>query len=445
MKNIKVLMAVILPILIATVLVLWKAGTLTHPRANAANTIPAEKSGVHADRQDTGDRNKSERNSSDKTSHAGAGEKTPPGDNHQDEDGETHSETKAIRLDEAAMKKFAIEEAPAGPGELMTYVSLPGEIALNADKMAHVVPRLPGVVREVRKNVGDTVKKGEIMAVIESRDLADAKAAYLAAVDKAALAQAKFSREERLWQKKISAEQEYLEARQALAEARITLRSAEQKLHALGYSDEYFKELPKHHDQSYTRYEVAAPFDGTVIEKHITLGESLKEDADIFLVADLSAVWVNLSVYQKDLGLIRKGQSATISTGHDNRETTAEISYVAPIVKEETRSAMARIILANSAGYWRPGMFVTAKVAVDDVPVPILLPKSAFQSVEDKTVVFVHTDEGFVPKPVVLGRTSETHVEVASGISPGDRCVINGAFSLKAQLSKGAFGDGHNH
>lgn len=445
MKNIKILITVALSVLIMAVVVLWQAGTLTHVQATAQNTISSEKTGTHADHKDAKDKPKNESPSASKSSHTGADEKASPKDMHQDDNGEAHSETKAIRLNEAEMKKFAIEEAPAGPGKLMTHVSLPGEIALNADKMAHVVPRLAGVAREVRKNVGDTVKKGEILAVIESRDLADAKASYLAAVDKAALAQAKFSREERLWQKKISAEQEYLEARQALAEARITLRSAEQKLHALGYSDENLKELPKHHGQSYTRYEVVAPFDGTVIEKHITLGESLKEDADIFVVADLNTVWVNLSVYQKDLGIIRKGLPVSISTGHDDKETMAEISYVAPIVKEETRSAMARIILANSAGYWRPGMFVTAKVAVDDITVRILLPKSALQSIEDKSVVFVRAGEGFVPKPVVLGRMNDAHVEVTSGISQGDRCVISGAFTLKAQLSKGAFGDGHNH
>ncbi len=422
MKNMKIVVAAVFAALILAGLFFWKTGspTLSHAKVQDASA-------------------------KDSHGHAKHDEKTPSKDAHEDEDGDEHAEGKVLKLDEADIKKFAIEEAPAGPGKLTTSVGLPGEIALNADRMAHVVPRLAGVARDVRKNVGDSVKKGEIMAVIESRDLADAKAAYLAAVDKAALAQAKFSREERLWQKKISAEQEYLEAKQVLAEARITLRSAEQKLHALGYSDGYLKELPRHHDQSYTRYEITAPFDGTVIEKHITLGESLKEDADIFIVADLNTVWANLSVYQKDLGLIRKGLPVSISTGHDAKESRAEIAYVAPIVKEETRSAMARVILRNPAGYWRPGMFVTAKVAIDDVSAPILLPRSAFQTIEDKTVVFVHTEEGFVPKPVVLGRSNDTHVEVASGIAAGERCVTAGAFTLKAQLSKGAFGDGHNH
>lgn len=368
------------------------------------------------------------------------------GPGHKDhEDRDEHGEKGIVRLSDAELKEFGIEVGTAGPGSVQVQVSLPGEVVANADRLAHIVPRVPGVVREVRKNLGDRVRKGEVLAVLESRELADAKAAFLNATEKLELARTNFAREEDLWKKRISPEQDYLQARQALAEARIELRSAEQKLHALGFSDEYLAQLPTQPDMSYTRYEIVAPFGGTVIEKRISTGEAHKEDAEVFIVADLSSVWVNLSVYQKDMPYIRKGQPVAVSAGHGIPDMTGVISYIGPLVGEQTRTAVARVVLPNAEGNLRPGLFVTGVITVDSVPVSLLVPRTAVQTVEDKPSVFVKTEEGFALQPVTIGRSNETHVEITSGVTPGTRYAKSGSFTLKAQLSKGAFGDGHSH
>ncbi|MCL5885293.1 MAG: efflux RND transporter periplasmic adaptor subunit [Deltaproteobacteria bacterium] len=368
---------------------------------------------------------------------AGAGNK------QKDPDG--HAEEKLVRLTDAQRKEFGIELATAGPGLLKVQVELPGEIVPDADRVAHVVPRVPGVVRDVRKVLGDRVHKGEVLVVMDSKELADNKAAFLSAREKLDLAQSNYDREEDLWKKKISPAQDYLQAKQALAEARIGLRSAEQKLHALGFSDAYMVKLPSHPDESYTRYEIVAPFEGTIIEKHVALGEAHKEDADLFRIADLNSVWVNLSVYQKDIPSIRVGQPAVVSAGHGIPDLTGEISYIGPLVGEQTRTATARVVLPNRGGQLRPGLFVTAKVSLGAVPVPILVPKTALQTLDELTVVFVEDEDGFEPRPVTVGRTNGTHVEVTSGLKPGQKFVSAGAFTLKAQLAKGSFGDGDGH
>jgi membrane fusion protein, heavy metal efflux system len=377
--------------------------------------------------------------------HAEEGRAIAGKDSHEGESEEEHKDEKVVHLSEADMGKHGIETAVAGAGKLKTHVSLTGEVAINADRMAHIVSPVPGVVREVLKNLGDAVKQGEVMAVVASRALADARAEYLAAREKAVLAQAKYSREERLWKKKISSEEEYLDAKQAHAEALIAQRSAEQKLHALGLTQDRMKSLSLNSNDSFTRLEITAPFTATVIEKHISLGEVLKEDTEAFAIADLSSVWVNFNIYQKDLAGVQKGQSVLITSGRDAHEAEGIITYIGPLVAAETRTALARVVLPNPDGYWRPGMFVTAKVAVEDVSVPLLVPKTALQTVDEKTVVFVRTDEGFEPKPVTVGRTNDAHVEITSGLAPGERYAAKGSFTLKAQLSKGAFGDGHNH
>ncbi len=218
-----------------------------------------------------------------------------------------------------------------------------------------MVPRVSGIVRQVRKSLGDPVKDGEIMAVIESRELAAAKATYLAAIEREKLAQANFAREEGLWRKKVTSEQEYLDARQALAETRIEKSSAEQQLHALGFSDAYLKELPEQADATYTRYEIRAPFAGTIIEKHLTLGENVNADSEVFTIADLSTVWVDINVYQKDLPKIRKGQKVVIEAGHDIPAATGTIAWLGPLVGEATRTAKARVILPNPDRGAAPG------------------------------------------------------------------------------------------
>ena len=350
-----------------------------------------------------------------------------------------------VDLESREMQEFGIELATAGSGTLELHVELPGEIVINADRMAHVVPRVPGIVRDVRKKLGDPVEDKELMAVLESRELADAKAEYLAAAERFELAGLNFEREERLWKKKVSAEQEYLDARQALTETRIALRSAEQKLHTLGLSDKYLKNLPGQPDVTFTRYEIRAPFDGVVIQKHITLGEALGNESEAFVVADLSSVWIDISVYQKDLATVRQGQMVRIVVGHGIPAAEGRIAYIGPLVGEATRTALARVILPNPDGFYRPGMFVTAQVQTASLKVPLVVPKTALQTFEDETVVFVRSPEGFKPQPVKIGRSNTTRVEIVSGLNPGQTYVSEGAFTLKAQLSKGAFGDGHNH
>ncbi len=294
-----------------------------------------------------------------------------------------------VRLSAAQIKQFGVETGVAGPGRLRVEVVLPGEVALNADRVAHVVPRVSGVVREVRKNLGDTVQRGEIMAILESRELADSTAAFLAAQERLNLAQSNFAREEQLWQKKISPEQDYIQAKNALAECRIELRTTEQKLRALGFSDDYITKLPDRPEKAAVLYEMAAPFDATIIEKHISMGEVLKEESAAFVIADLSTVWANLDVHQKDLPLIQVGQTAAIGVGNSTPSVEGRVSFLEPIAEETNRTIHARVVIPNAGGRWRPGLFVTGRISVDDVKVPILVPNESLVMVGGKTCVFL--------------------------------------------------------
>ena len=364
---------------------------------------------------------------------------------HAESEGHDGHGEEPIRLSAAELAEFGVRVATAGPGELAVHVRLPGEVRANPDRLAHLVPRVSGVAQEVFANVGDRVRQNQVLAVLASRELSELKSAYLVAKERLALARTTFAREEKLWQQSISSERTYLEAQKELVETRIEQRVAEQKLHALGFSEAYLANLSFDNDASFTRYEMVAPFDGTIIGKHLALGEMLKDDTEAFVIADLRTVWVQLTVYQKDLPFLRLDQSVQVSGGPAGGEATGTIGYISPIVEEATRTAMARIVLPNADGRWRPGSFVTATIDADRVDVSLLAPKSALQTVGGQTVVFVETDGGFEPQPVSIGRTNRIHVEIVAGLQPGQGYVTEGAFTLKAQLSKGAFGDGHGH
>jgi cobalt-zinc-cadmium efflux system membrane fusion protein len=364
---------------------------------------------------------------------------------HEEGKDEHHDEEKIVKISGQERKEFGIGIKEAGPGKLTVSLELPGEIVVNPDRLAHVVPRVAGVVREVTKNLGDLVTAGETLAILDSRELADAKAFYLAALKRVEIARINLRREEGLWRKRISSEVDYLEVKKTIAETEIELHSAEQKLHTFSLSDDAVAKLPSQQDMSYTRYELKAPFNGTIIEKHIALGELVKDDKDVFVIADLSTVWVNVQVYQKDLLSVRKGQRVVISAGKTVPDAAGTIAFMEPIAGSETRTSRAHVVLPNPNGVLRPGLFVTAKLAVEETAIPVLIPKTALITEGGKTNVFVEEDEGFKLQPVTTGRGNDTHLEVVSGMRAGQKYVAAGGFTLKAQMSKGAFGDGHGH
>jgi len=366
---------------------------------------------------------------------------------HGESESHEHEGEHVVELSAEQIAELGIEVAVAGGGQLRRTVSLPGQIAVNADRLAHIVTRVAGVATEVRKTLGDTVAQGEILAVVESRELADAKAAYLAARQKLELAQATFTREQGLWDKRISSEQEFLDARQAVAETRIELHAAEQKLHALGLDDEYVRTLPDLPDVLLTRYEIAAPFDATVIARHITVGEALKDDSEVFVIADLSTVWVQLDVHQRDLAYVREGQEAVVSVGPGVPQAKGEISYVGPIAAEDTRTVAARVVLPNVEGQYRPGLFVTAEILAETASADVLVPEQAIQSLEGQPCVFVPSEHGFEARFVSVGRSSQGAVEIASGLTAGEAFVSRGVFELKAAIVTAGLGShaGHGH
>lgn len=188
-------------------------------------------------------------------------------------------------------------------------------------------------------------------------------------------------------------------------------------------------------NESMNSYLITAPISGWVIERHITSGEYVSQENSIFVIADLSTVWVNLAVYPKDVNRIKKGQTAIIETIGTNNITTGKIEYITPVMDIRTRSATARITLSNSGNTLRPGSFVHATITTEASEAVLVVEKDAVQYLEERSVVFVADGQNrFTPVEVIIGDSDDNYTHIISGLSEGSRYVSSGAFELKAKI-----------
>ena len=362
-------------------------------------------------------------------------------ENHSHNEEEEHK----IHLSKEEIKEFGIKTVKAKSGIIDREIQLPGEISLNTDKTAHISPRVRGKVVDVKKGLGDTVKKGEVLAIISSRELANTKAEYLAQIERLKLAEIVLKREEKLWKKQITSEQEYLEAKNSYTETKIKLTSLKQKLFSFGIDEQELKLLEKNGKSDLTLYPIKAPFNGTILDKHISPGENVSEDSEIFVISDLSTVWAMITVYPKYLNYIDKGQKVKLTFSDGIKDIEGKIDFIAPIVGEETRTSTARVILKNKEGHLKPGMFFTAKIKLPGKKVDIAVPIDAIQQIDGENFVFVKESDYFEAREVEIGMKNHKLVEILKGLKAGEEVVSKGSFTLKAQMTKDTISEGHSH
>ncbi|MGH8643160.1 MAG: efflux RND transporter periplasmic adaptor subunit [Gammaproteobacteria bacterium] len=263
-----------------------------------------------------------------------------------------------------AVKNSGIVIETAGPVKIKTSIKVNGRILPNEDRMAHVIPRYPGIVKQIRKRLGDAVAKDEVVAVVES-------------------------------------------------------------------------------NESLQSYEVKSSIAGTVLKKTITQGEFVKEGEAIYTVADLGTVWVDLNVHRKDFDKLKIGQAVTIFAGEGMTNASGTVSYISPFGAEDTQTMLARVELPNPKGGWRPGLFVTGEIIVEEATVPLAVKASAVQTFRDWEVVFMQDGNVFEIAILEVGRRDAEWAEVVSGLSLGQKYVADNSFVIKADIGKS--GATHDH
>lgn len=378
--------------------------------------------------------------------HAEAGHGGEKGEHAEAKDEKAHEGhdehgAKLVKMSVEVQKQSGVVVAAAKKQQMAGLISATGKVEANADRIAHVSPRISGKIVAVRASLGDGVGAGQVLATLDSVELGEALSRYHQSKTRLSLAQSNMERVKVLVDKKIAARKEILQAETDYKTAQTELHTDQERLALYGVSAGDLKAGKK------PLLPVRSPIGGVITEKHAIVGELADPAKSLYTVADLSSVWVMVDIHEKDLVKVRRGQTASVMVNaFPDAKFRGRITYLADVVDEATRTIKARVEVANPGRKLKPEMFATVELSIAaDAPAVLAVPEEAVQELEGKKLVFVAEGEGvFEPRAVTLGRASGGMVEVLSGLKEGERLAVKGGFVLKSELQKGEI-EGHDH
>ncbi|ADO75965.1 efflux RND transporter periplasmic adaptor subunit [Stigmatella aurantiaca] len=360
--------------------------------------------------------------------------------------------TKAITLTPEAVRNARLQTAEVQRKPLAVGLTVPARLAFPQRGVAQVAARVPGRIASIEVDLGERVKKGQILGYLESPDLGRARADYLAATMKAQVAAENFRREKELFAKGITSEREMREAEGDYVTIEADRNAADARLHALSLTDQEINALRA--DEHYSsRFPARSPLDGTVVEIPVTVGQEVGGTTPLFTVGDLSTLWALLDVSEAQLSTVQTGQSVDLAVqALPGKHFQGKVTYIGDLVDEKTRTTPVRVVLPNTEGNLKPGMFATAEISTGGTsqtgasPERLVVPREAVQQIADEQVVFVPQGPNqFQAVEVKTGASSATEIEILEGLEQGTAVVTQGAFILKSELSKESMGEGHSH
>jgi len=345
---------------------------------------------------------------------------------------EPKSESGEIRLSAEELQQSNITVKNIQLEKVADQLILSANITANQDRIAFVAPRVEGKLIKVTANLGDQVKAGQALAVIDSIQMGEARAEYRHAQSELKLAEANFQRTDKLYKDEVVPQRQWLEVKNAYERAQITARESADHLHILVGSS----------DTGISTFVITAPFSGVVIEKDAVMGELAKPEGKLFTIADLSTVWIEADVSEKDLGKLTVGSPATVTVSSFPDESfKGKVSYISSIFDKETRTVKARIELPNPDRKLRIDMFARAVIDLTSSREALILPQEAVLLVQGQSTVYIQTENGFEVRPVEVGEQLNKGVVITSGLKSGEQVVISGAYALKSRQLKSQIGD----
>lgn len=340
-----------------------------------------------------------------------------------------------VEMDDAQLKEAGVSILTAGPARIRSTLELPGTVKPNGDSFIPVLQQFSGTVVSAPVGEGARVKRGDILAVVESAEVGDLRSELAVARERAELARRTREREETLFAERISPEQDVLIARQAHREAEITANAAARKLQAM--------RVTAGGTRNVSRVELRAAVDGIVTGKTIAPGQAINAGTVLMSLADTSSVWVEIPIYQKDIASVRAGQPVLVKASDGEMTAEGKVASISVLAGEQTRTATARVLLSNKDGGWKPGTLVNATLTTDEQQVQVAIDRSAIQTIRDWQAVFGRYGRFLEARPLELGRSDGKMVEVVEGLSAGEKYAAGNSFTVKAELGKA--GATHDH
>jgi cobalt-zinc-cadmium efflux system membrane fusion protein len=386
------------------------------------------------------------------------------GEEHGDEHAEEgeHAEASLITLDEEEQEEMGLEVETAQLRATSGTFQITGAVGPNQTRQAHIRPLSRGRIEKVYVRAGDRVRAGQPLVAYDNIELGELVSEYASAkatLDKANAEAEVSKRSVERAQKLIElgavtkAEYEKRDAEYKSALATINIQQAqvamvEQKMRRFGMTNAEIDKLDaraaRQHDLPHTI--LRAPFNGVVMQSEVAEGEAVDTERELFTIADISTVWVQGDVYEKDIAAIRQGQQVKVTVNAYPGETfTGRITYLSDVLDPQTRTAKVRCEVANPRGLLKLEMFATIQIPTGVQRETLMIPAAAVQQVDNESIVFVKVDENkFEKREVELGAQSDGWVEVRDGLKEGEKVVTAGAFMLKSHLKKEEFGE-HEH
>lgn len=357
---------------------------------------------------------------------------------------ETHAESDAdvVHIEAGMLRdlRITVDEVESRQGG--EQLSLLGELAVDERHYAEVGAPVQARVLQLLVTAGESVKSGDAVAELTSPELGQARAAFLSAQTRVALAEAALERKRSLAQERIAPLREVQEAELQVADARAALRASRAAIGAFGVEPPASDTV----DATSSTFVLRSPVTGSVIERTAVLGQMLDPAVPAFRIGNLSTLWLTVHAFERDAVRIRTGTAARLAfPALPGQDFDGRVSMVGRHVESESRTVPVRIDVSNTNGLLRPGMSGTALLSVGMAGDPILsVPVAAVQRVRNDWCVFLPLDEGtFEIRRIGRGRDLAGEVEVLTGVRAGERIVVDGAFLLKAEAERGEAGHEH--
>ena len=360
---------------------------------------------------------------------------------HSDEDSseEGHAEEGEIQLTSQQMVEQGLKVAVASTGLVEKLTTLPGKLVVNTDQQAHISPNFSGHVEQVNVALGQSVQKGQTLAVLIVPELIDQQANLRMAQVNLDLARKDYQREQQLWSQGISAKQDYQRAENAYRQAQITVQSSQARLNALGASG-----------NNNGRFLIKAPISGVISKKDIVVGENVQLADQLFVIENLKDLWLEFNLPNTSNIQLQVGQILNFKTNGSDQNYQAKVQTLNPEADLQTGRLQVRAKVTTQADVLRPNVLVNVFVTDAQAKTALRVQKKALQQVEGKPVVFVIESEekGLVhlkAQPIEVGVSSQDGqwLEVISGLTEGQKYIADGSFLLKSELEKDEAGHGH--
>jgi len=360
---------------------------------------------------------------------------------YSDEDSseEGHAEEGEIQLTSQQMVEQGLKVAVASTGLVEKLTTLPGKLVVNTDQQAHISPKFSGYIEQVNVALGQSVQKGQTLAVLTVPELIDQQANLRMAQVNLDLARKDYQREQQLWSQGVSAKQDYQRAENAYRQAQITVQSSQARLNALGASG-----------NNNGRFLIKAPISGVISQKDIVVGENVQLADQLFVIENLKDLWLEFNLPNTSNIQLQVGQILNFKTNGSDQNYQAKVQTLNPEADLQTGRLQVRAKVTTQADVLRPNVLVNVFVTDAQAKTALRVQKKALQQVEGKPVVFVIESEekGLVhlkAQPIEVGVSSQDGqwLEVISGLTEGQKYIAQGSFLLKSELEKDEAGHGH--